>query len=102
MTEQKQRWFDATINMQTLVTAIIGAAVALAIAYFTLVTRVSVIETDVKNLKDGQHERQQSTENSLNEIKGSVTATNSKIDQLTNFLLQNSAGQRPDIQRWSK
>lgn len=102
MTEQKPRWFDATINMQTLVTAIIGAAVALAIAYFTLVTRVSLIEADVVNLKSAQHDKQQATENSLNDIKGSVAATNSKIDQLTTFLLQNSAGQRPDMQRWSK
>lgn len=99
---QKTRWFDTSINVQTLVTGIVGAAVALAVAYFTLITRVSLIEADVANLKTGQHDKQQATDNALNDIKGSVKDTNDKIDKLTGFLLQNSAGTRPDMQRWSK
>lgn len=99
---QKPRWIDTTINLQTLVTGMIGAALALAVAYFTLVQRVSLIEADVANLKTAQHDKQIQTENSLTEIKGSVHDTNDKIDKLTSFLLQNNAGNRPDTKRWAR
>jgi hypothetical protein len=99
---QKPRWIDTTINIQTLVTGVIGAGIALTVAYFTLVSRVSLIEQDVANLKTAQHDKQVQTENSLTEIKGSVHDTNDKIDKLTNFLLQHNADNRPETQRWSK
>ena len=99
---QKPRWIDTTINIQTLVTGVIGAGIALTVAYFTLVSRVSLIEQDVANLKTAQHDKQVQTENSLTEIKGSVHDTNDKIDKLTNFLLQHNADSRPETQRWSK
>jgi hypothetical protein len=66
------------------------------------VQRVSLIEADVANLKTAQHDKQVQTENSLTEIKGSVHDTNEKIDKLTNFLLQNNAGNRPDTKRWAR
>jgi hypothetical protein len=99
---QKPRWVETKINLQTLVTGILGAAVALTVSYFTLVQRVSLIEADVANVKAAQHDKQAQTENSLTEIKGSVHDTNEKIDKLTNFLLQNNAGNRPDTKRWSR
>jgi hypothetical protein len=99
---QKPRWIDTTINIQTLVTGVIGAGIALTVAYFTLVQRVSLIEADVANLKTAQHDKQVQTENSLTEIKGSVHDTNEKIDKLTNYLLQNNAGNRPETKRWAQ
>lgn len=102
MTDPKRHWFDTSINLQTLATGVIGAAITLTVVYFTLVGRVSILEHDVRDLKDSASEKQHQTESSLNEIKGQVHDTNEKIDKLTGFLLQNSAGQRPDMQRWSK
>lgn len=102
MNEPKRSWLDTTINVQTLATGIVGAAIALAVAYFTLVSRVSLIEADVANLKSAQHDKQAQTDNSLTEIKGSVKDTNEKIDKLTSFLLQNNAGNRPDTKRWAQ
>lgn len=102
MTEQKRHWFDASINVQTLATGIIGAALSLTVAYFTLVQRVALIEADITNIKAAQHDKQISTDNSLIDIKGSVKDTNDKIDKLQDFLMRNSAGQRSDMQRWSK
>jgi hypothetical protein len=99
---QKPRWIDTSINIQTLVTGVIGAGIALTVAYFTLVSRVSLIEADVANLKTAQHDKQVQTENSLTEIKGSVHDTNEKIDKLTNYLLQNNAGSRPETKRWAQ
>lgn len=99
---QRPGWFNTTINVQTLATGIIGAGIALTVAYFTLVQRVSLIEADVANLKTAQHDKQVQTENSLTEIKGSVHDTNDKIDKLTSFLLQNNAGSRPDTKRWAR
>jgi hypothetical protein len=100
--EEKSHWINATVNLQALATGIIGAAVTLTVVYFTLVGRVSLIEADVANLKTAQHDKQVQTENSLTEIKGSVRDTNDKIDKLQNFLMQNSASQRPEMQRWAK
>lgn len=102
MTEQKHRWLDTTINIQAIFTGVIGAAIALTVAYFTLVQRVSLIEADVANLKIAQHDKQVQTENSLAEIKGSVHDTNDKIDKLTSFLLDNNAGNRADTKRWAR
>jgi len=99
---QKPSWVNTTINLQTLATGIVGAGIALAVAYFTLVQRVSLIEADVANLKTSQHDKQIQTENSLTEIKGSVHDTNDKIDKLTSYLLQNNAGERPDTKRWAR
>jgi hypothetical protein len=99
---QKPRWIETKINIQTLVTGILGAAIALSVSYFTLVQRVSLIEADVINLKAAQHDKQVQTENSLTEIKGSVHDTNDKIDKLTNYLLQNNAGSRPETKRWAQ
>lgn len=99
---QKPRWVDTTINVQTLVTGLCGAAIALAVAYFTLVQRVSLVEADVANLKSSQHEKEVQTQNSLTEIKGSVQNTNEKIDKLTSFLLQNNAENRADTKRWAR
>jgi len=99
---EKRRWLDLTVNVQQLVTGIIGAGIALTVAYFTLVQRVSLIEADVANLKSTQHDRQVQTENSLAEIKGSVHDTNDKIDKLTSFLLQNNAANRADTKRWAR
>lgn len=102
MSDTRTRWLDTKINIQALVTGILGAAVALTVSYFTLVQRVSLIEADVANLKTAQHDKQVQTENSLTEIKGSVHDTNDKIDKLTSFLLQNNAGNRPDTKRWAR
>lgn len=95
MVEQKRRWFDTTINLQTILTALLGAAVSLTIAYFAVVQRVALVEQDVSTLKTAQKD-------GITEIKGSVKDTNDKIDRLTAFLLNSSAGQRPEMQRWSK
>jgi len=99
---QKPRWIDTTVNVQALVTGVIGAVIALTVTYFTLVQRVSLIEADVANLKIAQHDKQIQTENSLTEIKGSVHDTNDKIDKLTSYLLTNNAGNRPDTKRWAR
>lgn len=100
--DARRNWFDTTVNVQSIFTGAIGAAVALVVAYFTLVQRVSLIEADVANLKTAQHDKQIQTENSLTEIKGSVHDTNEKIDKLTNYLLQNNAGERADTKRWAR
>lgn len=102
MEAHKPRWIDTKINLQSLLTGVVGAGIALTVAYFTLVQRVSLIEADVANLKASQHDKQVQTENSLTEIKGSVHDTNDKIDKLTSYLLQNNAGNRPDTKRWAR
>ncbi len=95
-------WLDWKVNVQTLVTGVLGAAVALTVAYFTLVSRVSKLEDHVSAIEIAAANQKQDMRDSLNEIKASVKDTNTKVDRLNEQLFVSSAGARPETRRWSK
>lgn len=97
-----KRWFDTTINLQSLVSALIGAAVVVVIAWFALVGRVQALEA-----KDIEHDakfnrveadfRQQ-----RQDVKDQLNAIGANVEKIRDYLLDNAAGNRPDIKRWAK
>ncbi|VWB70667.1 hypothetical protein BLA6863_03314 [Burkholderia lata] len=95
-------WLDWKVNVQTLVTGVLGAAIALTVAYFTLVGRVSKLEDHVAAIEVAAANQKQDVREALNEIKASVKDTNSKVDRLNEQLFVSSAGARPETRRWSK
>jgi hypothetical protein len=106
---QKSRWLDTSINVQTLATGIIGAAVALVVVYIGLIGRVSTLEIhDVEQEKHFDRiertiDQQRSDINAqLRSIGSDVKDTNTKVDKLNDQLLMNTAGNTPGIRRWSK
>ncbi|MGO4763805.1 hypothetical protein AB4120_14810 [Cupriavidus sp. 2KB_3] len=97
-----RRWIDTTINLQSLFSAVLGAAVVVVIAWFALVGRVQALEN-----KDIEHDarfarvdgdiRQQ-----RQDVKDQLNAIGQNVEKIRDYLLDNAAGNRPDIKRWAK
>lgn len=92
--ESKRSWFDGTINLPTILSVVAAAATACVFA----VTTYNGIEHRVTILE--QHDIQ-SAENRGN-VQTSLDRINEKLDKLNDKLITSSAGNRPDMQRWSK
>jgi uncharacterized protein YoxC len=106
---QQSRWLDTTVNIQTLVTGIIGAAIALVAVYIGLIGRVSTLEEHDKQqeshftrIETAMQEQRSDMRDQLRDIGQSVKDTNAKIDSLKDQLVSNSAGNRPGIRGWTK
>lgn len=107
------RWLDTKINLQNLVSAIIGAAVVASVAWFALVGRVQALEQ-----KDSEHERHfsrveadirmQREETSqqfrtvTNDMKDQIGGIGNDVKEIRRYLMDNAAGNRPEIRRWAK
>lgn len=110
---KKARWIDTTVNLQTLAGSVLTGAVALAIAYYGVVGRVAALEQ-----KDGEHERhfsrveadmrQQREETNQQvraistDVKEQLSGVSNDVKEIRRYLMDNAAGARPDIRRWSK
>lgn len=110
---RKPRWIDTTINVQTLVGSFVGGAVALTIAYYGVIERVTKLEQ-----KDGEQERhltrmesdlrQQRDETNQQirsisaDVKEQLSGVSNDVKEIRRYLMDNAAGARPDIRRWSK
>ena len=110
---KRPRWIDTTINVQTVVGSVIGGAVALTIAYYGVIRRVAALEQ-----KDREHDRQFSrVETDLRQqkdettqqvraisadVKEQLNGVSSDVKEIRRYLMDNAAGARPDIRRWSK
>lgn len=112
MLTEKKSWFDGTVNLPT-VGSIIAAAAAAAVfgvgLYNNLDRRVQTLEDHDKNqeqhfsrLESDQSQIKSDVKEQLRSIASDVKDTNTKIDQVHDQLLENSAGNRNDTRRWSK
>ena len=102
MEGQKKRWIDTTVNLQSIFSALIGAAVVVVIAWFALVGRVQALEA-----KDIEHDaRFNRVDASMNQqrqdVKDQLNAIGQNVEKIRDYLLDNAAGQRPDIRKWAK
>jgi len=101
----KRKWFDTTISLQWLVGAAISAiaaAGATAAVWFSLVGRVQALE-----LKDIDHAahfsrieadlRQQRAD-----VKEQLKGIGQDVKEIRGYLMDNAAGNRPDMRRWSR
>lgn len=91
---QEKRWFDGTVNLPTILSVVIAAVAASTFCvglYNGIEHRVTVLE---------QHDLA-ATEN-RSDVRESLKSINDKLDKLNDKLIANSAGQRPDMQRWAK
>jgi hypothetical protein len=92
--EGKRSWFDGTVNLPTILSVILAAVAASAFCvglYNGIEHRVTVLE---------QHDIA-ATEN-RSDVRDSLKSINDKLDKLNEKLITSNAGNRPDIQRWSK
>ncbi|MDE4917786.1 putative iron-regulated membrane protein [Cupriavidus metallidurans] len=98
----RRRWIDTTINLQNLFSALIGAAVVVVIAWFALVGRVQALEA-----KDVEHDARFNRVDSAlaqqrQDVKDQLNAIGQNVEKIRDYLLDNAAGQRPDIRKWAK
>jgi hypothetical protein len=97
-----RRWIDMTINIQALVGSLVGAAIVMAAAWFGIVGRVEALEA-----KDRLHEeRFRGVDAALaqqrQDVKDQLKAIGQNVEKIRDYLLDNAAGQRPDIKRWTR
>lgn len=108
-----RRIFDTTINVQTLGSALVGAAIAMTIAWFQLVGDVRDLKSEVKNKDAAQDERmtrieqaaqQDRTDNKerWGQVASGMKEMNEKQDKLRDMLIQNSPMGRSEMRRWVK
>lgn len=92
--EQKRSWFDGTINLPTILSVVLAAVTASVFCvslYNGIEHRVTVLE---------QHD--EATKDNRSAVQNSLDKINDKLDKLNDRLITNSAGNRPDMQRWAK
>ncbi|CAJ0901325.1 hypothetical protein R1479_04616 [Ralstonia mannitolilytica] len=100
--QSRARWVDMKVNVQSLVSAVIGAAVMATAGWFALVGRVQALEqTDREHerhfasIESNIRQQRDDTTQKLNDIGGDVK-------EIRRYLMDNAAGARPDIRRWAK
>ena len=99
--------------MQALGGGLVGAAIAMVIAWFQLVGDVRELKLDTKNKDSAQDERMTRIEQAAQadradnkdrwgQVAAGMKEQGEKLDKLRDMLIQNSAGARPEIKRWTK
>lgn len=100
--QERRRWFDTTINLQNLFSALLGAAIVVVIAWFALVGRVQALEAkDIEH--DARFNRVDAAMNQQRQdVKDQLNAIGQNVEKIRDYLLDNAAGARPDIKRWTR
>lgn len=96
------RWIETKVNLQSLISAIIGAGCVAALAWFALVGRVQALEqksgeTDrhFTRVESDLRQQRDDTQAQLRDIGGDVK-------DIRRYLMENAAGARADFKRWTK
>ncbi|MCA8339611.1 hypothetical protein [Burkholderia multivorans] len=107
--EIRHGWLDLKVNVQSLLTATVGTVVGVAVAWYSLVGRVSTLEEHDRQhtqhfarIESDMQQQRADVKDQLRSIGSDVKDTNQKLDQLTQQLLLSTAGNRPDTRRWAK
>lgn len=100
--EKGPRWIETKINLQSLFSAVIGAAIMATAGWFALVGRVQALEqTDREHerhfaaIESSIRQQRDDTTQKLNDIGGDVK-------DIRRYLMDNAASARPDFKRWTK
>lgn len=103
--QKPRRWFDVTISLQWMVSAIVSAlvgAITGTAIWFGLVGRVQALESkDIDHaahfarIESDMRQQRQDVKEQLNDIGGDVK-------EIRRYLMDNAAGARPDMRRWAR
>lgn len=96
------RWLDVKLSLQSILSALIGAAVMATAGWFALVGRVQALERT-----DREHERHFiAIETNIRQQRDDTTAKlndiGGDVKDIRRYLMDNAAGARPDLKRWTK
>ncbi|MCA3182746.1 MULTISPECIES: hypothetical protein [unclassified Cupriavidus] len=105
--------FDPTINLGSVLSGIIGAAGTIVVAWFALAGDVRDLknkdvshDASISRLEAGQDRLRQDTKEQIRDIaadmRDQIRDISTDVKQVRGILMDNSAGSRPDMRRWSK
>lgn len=97
-----RRFLDTTINVQSLMMAMIGAVIAITLAYFTLISRVDRLEAREQGQDDRMSRMEVTQTQQRNETAQQLRDISNDIKDMRNLLMSNAAASRPDIKRWAR
>lgn len=97
-----RRLLDMTINVQSLVMALIGGIVAVSAAYFAVIARVDRLEAREQNQDDRMTRIEQTQVQQKSETTQQLRDISSDLKDVRNLLMSNAAAARPEIKRWAR
>lgn len=97
-----RRLLDMTINVQSLVMALIGGIVAVSAAYFAVIARVDRLEAREQNQDDRMTRIEQTQIQQKNDTNQQLRDISSDVKDVRNLLMSNAASARPEIKRWAR
>jgi hypothetical protein len=100
--QHKRAWLDTTIKLQWIL-GVMGACVISGAAWMMhLSNDVRDQGKDIQGLKDAAKDMRAANRDDLQDIKQSVRELGNKFDQMKDQMIASSAGNRPEMQRWTK
>lgn len=97
-----RRFLDMTINVQSLVMALIGGVLAVSVAYVGIVSRVDKLEVREQGQDDRMTRIEQTQIQQKNDTNQQLRDISSDVKDVRNLLMNNAAAARPEIKRWAR
>jgi predicted membrane protein len=97
-----RRLFDTTINVQTLCAALVGAAIAICVGWFSLVGRVEKLEGKELTQDDRMTRIERDQQQQRSDVKEQVSAVAGDVKEILRYLRDNASVPKPELKRWIK
>lgn len=100
--EGPRKWLDFTVNVQQLiwnvgVIVVIGTSI-----YFGVVKDVIVLQAQARAYDERFARTDAAIERQRQETTEKLNAIGQNVEKIRDYLLDNAAGQRPEIKRWTR
>lgn len=105
MDTQHGKWFDTRISLQWVIGAIMSAlvgAITGAAIWFGLVGRVQALESVDKDHIAHFARLERDMAQQRMDVKEQLNGIGQDVKEIRGYLMDNAAGARPDIRRWSR
>ncbi|VVE74036.1 hypothetical protein PCA31118_04666 [Pandoraea captiosa] len=97
-----RRFWDMTINVQSLAMALVGGILSIAIAYAGVVSRVDKLEAREQGQDDRMGRIEQTQIQQKADTNQQLRDISSDVKDVRNLLMNNAAGARTDMKRWAR
>lgn len=100
--QEKKRRVDFTINVQQLAWNV-GVIVVLGVSiYFGVVKDVVVLQAQARTYDERFARTDAEIARQRQETSEKLNAIGQNVEKIRDYLLDNAAGQRPDMKRWTR
>jgi len=99
---QERKLFDFTINVQGLVVSLVVAASAAIGIYFSVIKDVQALQSKSVEYSARFERIDRDMADQRADMKEKLNAIGDDVKEIRRYLLNNAAGERPDIKRWTR